>query len=75
MLSLFDSLLSLAAAGLETYNIVNKNEYRKKLMKLKRIKYEEEQKPPKERDQALLDNCEHELRIISSVVIQGAGTR
>ena len=61
-----DALIKCLAAGLEIWNSKEKTKYIDKLVSLKKEYYEESNKPLPERDDAVLDNLEFELRLLAS---------
>lgn len=60
-----EMIMQLLQTGLNLWDDKEKNKYVDKLMKLKQDYYVEINKPQAERDDAILDNIEFELRNLS----------
>ena len=71
---MLEALFRALEAGLSIWNRENARKYLDKLIQLKKDWYEEYNKPDNERDHAVLDNIEFELRLISSAFYTEAGT-
>ncbi len=64
-MSTFTIIAELLLVGLRAWEHHEKNKIHKKVLIIKRMRYEEESKPTHKRDQAMLDYHDHELLIIS----------
>ncbi len=71
---MLEALFKALEAGLSIWKSENSRKYLDKLISLKRDWYAEYNKPDNERDLAVLDNLEFELRLISSAFYTEAGT-
>lgn len=60
-----ESLLKVLEVGLSLWEHKEKHKYQDKYLKLKREYYEESNKPRGDRDGAILDNIEFELRLLA----------
>lgn len=62
---MFELLVKTLHTGLSLWDSKEKNKYRDKLIELERAYREEKNKDPAHRSDAILDNLEFELRLIS----------
>lgn len=62
---MFEALAKALAAGLSLWESKEKRKYVDRVIELKRAHYEEYNKDPAHRSDAVLDNLEHELRIVA----------
>jgi len=63
------------AAGLEIWEHKERNKYIRKMINLKKDWYEEYNKDPSDRSDAILDNVEFELRILVEAFASKIGTK
>lgn len=68
-----NELFAALAAGLKIWEHKDANKYRDRLFSLKREYYEEFNKPLDKRNDAVLDNCEFELRLLASGFASSVG--
>jgi hypothetical protein len=61
----FTVVSELLLVGLKLWERKNKNKYFEELRNLERGRHSEEAKPLEERDQAMLDNIDYELLLLS----------
>lgn len=59
-----ESIFAILSAALGIWNSKEKTKYLDRMMRLKREFYEENNKPEKERDHAVLDNLRFELQLL-----------
>lgn len=61
---MWESLAKALAAGLSIWEHKEKNKYSEKLLSLRKARYEEENRPMDQRNDAVLDGLNFELRIL-----------
>lgn len=69
---MFEIVAKLLGTGLDLWLSHEKNKYIDELIRIKKERYEEENKVPPDRDDALLDNLEFQLRVLSDSFIASA---
>lgn len=62
---MIDSILKLLAAGLSLWDDKEKAKYQDKFIALKKAYYDEANKPPNDRSDAVLDNISWELGVLA----------
>lgn len=63
-------ILEILKSGLSLWDSKEKTKYIDKLMKIEKEIYEEESKPLEERDQAVIDNLNFDLLLVSRAFAQ-----
>lgn len=70
---MFQALLEVLGAGLELWTHKEKTKFVEKKMKLERAWYDEYNKGPNVRSNAVLDSLEFELRVLASAFVVSVG--
>lgn len=70
---MFNLILSLLGTGLSLWEHKEKNKYIDRKMALEKAYYDEFNKPESERSDAVLDDIEFQLRVLSTAFIATAG--
>lgn len=69
---MFELVFQVLAAGLGLWQSTEARKYQDRLIKLKKDWYDEFNRPYEDRDHAVLDNIERELRIIGDAFSSGS---
>lgn len=72
---MFGTLLQVLASGLSLWESKEKRKYVDRLMELKRDYYEEYNKDPSIRSDAVLDNIQHELCLLGNAFSADVGAK